>query len=220
MRRTSQLPGPVLAALLAMLFGLAPTRAEDDEPQLRKLGVALTGNDILASFSFGDAFTKDIREKLTSGLPTRIVLQINLEKQGSDKPVTFWAWSATIVYDLWEEVFVVTVEDDRGRRHARASTAKQAMDLAGRLTRQRVANIADLLPGVYRLRTLIEVNPVSTQMVEDIRRWLARPPTGKGDVQGQSNFFGSFVGIFVDRRIGQADHSVTFVSQWFRLGES
>ncbi|MCP4680282.1 MAG: DUF4390 domain-containing protein [Deltaproteobacteria bacterium] len=220
MRNTSQLIGPILVGLLIMLLGLAPAQAADDEPPLRKLGVALTGNDILASFSFGDAFTKNIKEKLTSGLPTRIVLQINLERQGSGKPVTFWAWSATIVYDLWEEVFVVSVEDNRGRRHARASTAKQAIDLASRLTRQPVADTSGLPPGVYRLRTLIEVNPVSKEMVEDIRRWLARPPSGKSDVQGQSNFFGSFVGIFVDRRIGHADHSVAFVSQWFRLGES
>ena len=57
----------------------------------------------------------------------------------------------------------------------------------------------------------------STDAAENIRRWLSRPSGGQGS-EARSNFFGSFVGIFVDRRIGEADKSVAFVSQWFQVG--
>ncbi len=220
MRRGSPLLGSLIVGLLISALWPALAWSADDEPPRRQLGVSISGKDLLASFTFRDAFTPAIKEKLTSGLPTRVVLQINLERQGQKKPLTYWVRSATIVYDLWEEVFIVTVEDDRGRRRAKANSPEKAIELAGTLVRTRVSRLVGQLPGVYRFRALIEVNPVSKEMVENIRRWLARPSAGKSGVDTQSNFFGSFVGIFVDRRIGQADHVITFVSQWFRLGET
>jgi hypothetical protein len=218
MTRLPQIRGR-LVALAFVLSVTANAAAQESHLEVRKLGVTQTGQHLAVSFSYRDAFTSKIKEKLKSGLPTRVMLQINLEREGTAKPVAFWFRSATIVYDLWEEVFIVTVEDVRGRRHAKAKTASEAINLAGSLASARVASIASQPPGSYRLRVLVEVNPVSKELVDDIRRWLARPPASTTGVDAQSNFFGSFVGIFVDRRIGQADHTVAFVSQWFKLGE-
>jgi hypothetical protein len=203
------------------VFALASlaARAKGDDPPTRQLGIGLSGQSLVATFGFTDAFTNEVREKLKSGLPTKLVIQINLERQGERQPVSYWARSTTIVYDLWEEVYIITLEDDVGRRQLKAATAGQAVELAGTLTRAQIAYVRASAPGIHRLRVLVEVNPVSKEMVESIRRWLARPSAGKSGVEQQSNFFGSFVGVFVDRRIGQADHSVAFVSQWFRLGE-
>ncbi|MCP4602520.1 MAG: DUF4390 domain-containing protein [Proteobacteria bacterium] len=220
MRHCHTLLRLALCGFIVFTFGLKSIRAADSDPPLRQLGIALSNKDLLASFSFRDAFNKPTMAKLKSGLPTRIVVQINLERRGERKPITYWVRSINIVYDLWEEVFIVTVDDEQGRRHAKAGTAGKAIELACTLSRGRVAHIGGQPLGVYRLRTLIEVNPVSKEMVENIRRWLSRPQAGKSGVEAQTNFFGSFVGIFVDRRIGQADHTIAFVSQWFRLGES
>ncbi len=210
-----------LLCLFALLIGLVPARSEAKDPVLpkRKIGIAISGNNLLTTFSFGDAFSDPIKEKLSSGLPTRLVIQINLEQRGNDKPIAYWARSTNIVYDLWEENYIVSVEDKRGRRQAKADTAQKAMVLAGALQNANMASITGLPAGIYRLRVAIEVNPVSKEMVENIRRWLSKPPGGKSGTLARTNFFGSFVGIFVDRRIGKADYRVAFVSQDFRLGK-
>jgi hypothetical protein len=211
------IPGALLALVALLAVAFAPLRAAADDPPLRRLGIGVSDAGLRATFSFRDVFGPSIRDKLRSGLPTRVLLQISLEREGKGKPVAYYAQTSQIVYDLWEETFYVTVEDEHGRRRARAQTLEKAIDLAGVLWRVKVAGLAGLEPGSYRLRVLAEVNPVSAEMVENIRRWLARPEGGGGS---QGNFFGSFVGIFVDRNIGEADKSVVFVSQWFQIGAS
>ncbi|MDJ0764339.1 MAG: hypothetical protein QNJ97_15275 [Myxococcota bacterium] len=185
---------------------------------MRRVGVHFSAGRLSTSFTFRDAFTQSIREKLKSGLPTKVVAQINLELMGKRKPISLWVRSATIVYDLWEEAFFITMEDNRGRRQARLTTAKGVIDTVGMLENQPIAYMGSRPPGTFRLRVLVEVNPVSKEMVANIRRWLAKPPAGSSGVEQQTNFFGSFVGIFVDRRIGQADKRIVFVSQWFEIG--
>lgn len=210
----------LLATSLIACFSIGEARARDPKIPTRNIGIHASTNQLEATFSYQDAFNAEFRKKLRSGLPTRIVVQINLEKKGKSKPLNYWVQSTSIVYDLWEELFIVTVEDNRGRRRAKVKTVDNAEKLAGALVRQKVAHIDREMNGTYRFRVLIETNPVSKEMVENIRRWLAKPPAGKSGSLTQTNFFGSFVGIFVDRRIGQADRSVAFVSQWFKLGGS
>ncbi len=152
-------------------------------------------------------------------LPVRLVVQVALvNKKG--KAVGYWAQSIEIVYDLWEEDFSITVKDDRGSRRARVGTLDEAVNVAGILWRSPVANkISQMKPGIYRLKVMAEANPVSEEMIRNIQRWIARPKGGHASGEARSNFFGSFVGHFVDRGIGQADKTVSFASQWFKLGE-
>jgi hypothetical protein len=218
MRRLLKSPPTLLVGLLISIFFSIQASADDQDIPQRKIDVAAAGGRLLTSFSFNDAFTAGVRKKLTSGLPTRIVVQIGIERKDSKKPVGFWAREVDIVYDLWEEVYLVTVNDNRSKRSARAPNVAEAIALAGQISGAELAQVSAHKPGTYRLRVLVEVNPVSKEMVENIRRWLARSPGSKSTPAGSTNFFGSFVGIFVDRRIGEADHSSTFVSQDFQWG--
>jgi hypothetical protein len=206
-----------LAFLAACALSLAAGAALGQKPVLRRMGIHVLGNQLTATFNYQDVFKKAIREKLKSGLPIRIVAQVFLEYQG--KPVAFWSRSTAIVYDLWEEAFIVTDEDSRGKRKAKVKSAAEAIGLASIMWRSPVADIRGLAPGVYRLNVNVEVNPVSKEMVEKIRGWLAQPAGGRNGVDAQTNFFGSFVSIFVDRHIGQADSSLSVFSQQFGLGK-
>ena len=109
------------ATICAIALLLGPDGAAADPP-VRKVGVRGTGGAVTATFGFGDVFTPKVREKAVSGLPTRIVVQVALQPRDGGDPVTYWARSTEIVYDLWEEEFVVTVRDSRGRRSTRVET--------------------------------------------------------------------------------------------------
>jgi hypothetical protein len=209
-------PIRALALLMALAIGLLPLASHSKAPR-RRVGVNVSSTALRATFSYRDAFTKKVRKKLTSGLPTRVLVQVALESKDKGKPVSYWARTIEIVYDLWEEDFVITMKDNRGRRRTRVKTVDEMINLAGVLWSTRIAKTRGLEPGLYRLRFMAEVNPVSKEMVENIRRWLSRPSGGHGS-ETRSNFFGSFVGAFVDRKIGKADKTVGFVSQWFEVG--
>lgn len=215
MTKRRRAPRRALTWLLLLALALAALAAHA-KPRTRRVGIHLTKSDVRATFSYRDVFGKKIREKLRSGLPTRLLVQVALESKSEAKPITYWARAIEIVYDLWEEDFVITVEDNRGRRRTRVKTPDEAINVAGVLWRARIASRKGLDPGLYRLRFVAEVNPVSKEMVENIRRWLSRP-SGGGGAEARSNFFGSFVGSFVDRNIGKADKTVVFVSQWFEV---
>jgi len=204
------------AIVIVLIVAVIPASAA---ARKRKVGLKIGGDTLYTTFSYKDAFTKSILKKLDSGLPTKMVAQVVLESK-KGKSITYWARSIEIIYDLWEEHFAITVKDSAGRRSTKVKTAAEAIKIAGILWRAPVvANISGLKNGVYRLRVLVEVNPVSEEMVRNIQRWISKPRGGHGDIETRSNFFGSFVGHFVDRGIGQADKTVSFRSQWFTLGE-
>jgi hypothetical protein len=60
---------------------------------------------------------------------------------------------------------------------------------------------------------VVEVNPVSPDMLERIKRWVSRPSGNSTAAPGDA-LFGSFVGLFVTR-IGVADRQLAFRTQTF-----
>ena len=210
----------VLAAILAALAATAAVGAlAQGGVKTRRVGLLISGDVLQTTFSYRDVFSPAVRKKMTSGLPTRLLLHVAVERKKGGATAAYWARSAEVVYDLWEEDFAITVADAQSKRHTRVASLDQAIDAAGILWRAPVAGTGKLKPGQYRLRVLGEVNPVSEEMVRNIQRWIARPKGGRGESEARSNFFGAFVGHFVDRSIGQAERVIGFVSQWFQLGE-
>ena len=61
---------------------------------------------------------------------------------------------------------------------------------------------------------IVELNPMSQDTVQRIRRWLAQP---NGNQLDGNAFFGSFVSIFVTRKMGNAEKTLTFRSELFSV---
>lgn len=199
----------VAGLLLAVLCMHAlSTRAQ--EAPLRQVGHQLTDGQLTVTFGYQDVFTHKVQEKLKSGLPTRLVIQLVIENE-KGRQISFWARTVHIVYDLWEEHFVITVKDPGGKRATRLKTIRDVMKTAGVIWHTPVAR--NLPPGKYRVKAVIEANPVSEKMVRNIQRWISRPSGGFRDA-GSGSYFGSFVGYFVDRNIARAEKTVRFISQW------
>jgi hypothetical protein len=62
-----------------------------------------------------------------------------------------------------------------------------------------------------------DLNPISEELVTNVRRWLSRP-SGRGKTGSGDNFFGSFVSVFVNPRIEDSERLVQIVSQTFTCG--
>jgi hypothetical protein len=180
----------------------------------RKIGYNVKSDSLYCSFGYKDVFNNTVIKKLKSGLPTRIVVKIIVENENG-KPVAIYARTSVIVFDLWEENFIVTNKDINGTTTLKVSTIENVIHAAGVLKKVKLAN---LIPsGKYRLKTTIEANPVSEKMVKNIQRWISKPSGNMGTDKTSTNYFGAFIGYFVDRNIGSADKTILFISQWFNL---
>ena len=165
------------------------------------------------SFSYRDVVDSDVQRKLESGLPTVIVMRAYVYADSApDVAVAGTLKSCRIAFDVWDEVYRLQISQPGGE------TTSVAINLEGVL--RRCAEARDLpivdrallqANGAYFVTALVEVNPISKEMLEKIRRWVSRPP-GSGNTTPGDSLFGSFVGLFV-ARVGQAERSISFRTQ-------
>jgi len=155
------------------------------------------------------SYSADLRER---------VLLACERREGTREAVATTYRLADIVYDLWEEKFRVQRSDARGLVEQRdAATAKEAISLAADLIQFPIIDLGRLIPGVsYRLSFSTDLNPLSPEVVTELRRWLARPQ-GQGRLAPGDAFFGSFVSIFVNPHIEDSDRRIQFLSQSFQV---
>jgi Domain of unknown function (DUF4390) len=66
------------ALLLAGLLAIAAAPATGGEPAVRDLSIALNGVQVLATFRLEGSFTRELRERIESGLPTGFVFDLEL----------------------------------------------------------------------------------------------------------------------------------------------
>jgi hypothetical protein len=216
--------GPVVrAAVLALLVfrssgATAQPAAQPQQPTHpaalppRQANYAWDRDLLRASFSYRDVLSDpELMKKLSSGLPTVIAMRAYVYREGEDTPVALAPRVCRVVYDLWDEVYRVHVSEPERERD-------QAAVLDGVL---RLCADARDLPVVrrslltakepYFLGVVVDVNPVSPQMIEQMRRWMSRP-TGSTGIGPSDALFGSFVQLFV-RQIATSDRTLTFRTQ-------
>lgn len=213
-----------LFAMLVMLAMLASPRTAlaDDPPKpaglpQRQANFAWEkpqkGPDrLMASFSYVDVLDAAFRNKLSSGLPTVVVMRAYLMREGESEPVALAARTCRVAYDLWAEVFRLKLSGPGGERD------KAVLNVDGVLREcfeARSLFIAERqqLTGAkpHLLAVIVEVNPVNAQMIEQMKKWVTRPAGSTGIGPGDA-LFGSFVGLFV-KDIGKADRTLQFRTQ-------
>lgn len=165
-----------------------------------------------ASFSFRDVVDRAMADKLTSGLPTVIAARAYLLREGDAHPVALAVRTCRIVYDLWDEVFRLRISSAGGERDAAALNVEGVLRQCAEARDLPIADRALLASGKpHFLGVIVEVNPVSPQMLAQMRQWVSRPAGSTGIGPGDA-LFGSFVGLFV-RQLGNADRTLRFRTQ-------
>ena len=180
----------------------------------RRVGVHFVDGVPQVDVSVADFATDaETRRKLASGLPQTLLFRAYAYATGVDTPVAASARSCRVVYDLWEERYRVQLASERGDRTLSVSTVDEVIAeclVAERLPIGTQTHWAPLHGRAVTFAVLVELNPLTPDTVQRIRRWLARPQRGQVD---RDSFCGSFVSLFVNRAIGAAERSLRFRSQ-------
>ena len=206
-----QLVGVVtLAGLLASASIGVGAQAK---PGVRPMLLRWSERTALLSYSAKDFVDRQVREKLNSGLPQTLLTRVYAYAEGAGtQPLGAQVVSCRVVFDLWEGRY-------RVQRHTTLRDKSVSLGSIGEVvetclaTRELVLGNASTFASVRGKRvyfaTIIELNPLSSDTVQRIRRWLSRP---SGDALRGDAFFGSFVSIFVSRKLGSAEKTLTFRS--------
>jgi hypothetical protein len=166
-----------------------------------------------ASFSYRDVLADPVlSSKLSNGLRMVIAMRAYVYREGQDSPVALAVRSCDVAYDLWEEVYRVHVDDPEGKRDQAVLDVKGVLRLCADAQNLPVVRKAYLTPGeAYFLGVVVEINPVSQELLEQMRRWMSRP-AGSTEIAPTNALFGSFVQLFV-RQVAASDRTLTFRTQ-------
>ena len=203
-------------ALVAAAGSFTRARADDEIPR-RTTGLALTPTQLVVSVGLQDLFGPEDRDRLSSGFVTRVLVRVAIQEEGSSEPVALAFQRAEIVYDIWDERFRVRLTRGTGPDvRLEARTPDEAIARAATLWQLPLADAASLRPGTtYVVAFRGDLNPISEEMMADVRRWLVQPARGQRRVGTGDTFFGSFVSIFVNPRLEDSERQLRFLSQRF-----
>lgn len=189
-----------------------------------------------ASFAYRDLVDVKTESQLSSGLPVTLSLRAYVLKEGEKTPVALAVRSCRVVYDLWDEVYRIRIiapdakasgqnagkpdaPKTGGERNAAAVTPEGVLRQCAEAKSLPIVSRKLLVPKTkYFLGVLAEVNPVNAKTVEEMRRWVTRPPGATGIGPGDA-LFGSFAMLFV-RELSEADRAVRFRTRAFVAAEA
>lgn len=211
-----------LCTLLAVALLEADARADDppkqEELPRRQANFAWDKNDktnqtlLRASFSYRDIIDKAMADKLASGLPTVIAMRAYILREGEPNPIALAVRTCRVVFDLWDEVYRLKISSVGGERDSAALNLEGVLRQCAEARDLPLADRSFLAANKpHFLGVIVEVNPISPQMLAQMRQWVSRPAGSTGIGPGDA-LFGSFVGLFV-RQIGNADRTLRFRTQ-------
>lgn len=210
-------------AFCTLLVALAATDARAQQapqptaPQQlpsRQANYAWDKTLLRASFSFRDVIDNALSQKLSSGLPSVIAMRAYVYRDEDATAVALAVRTCRVTYDLWDEVYRLEIVGPEPSPTKAAINVEGVLRLCAEARDLLVTNRKELTAGkAHFLAVIVEVNPVSPQMLAQMRQWVARP-TGSTGIGPGDALFGSFVGLFV-RQIGTSDKTLVFRTQPF-----
>ncbi len=205
----------VAAAMLAIA---ATAYAEDDKPEIQRMRFVESGDDLLLSTlppgGIGKLFDTTAYEALSTGIPSSVVIRIQITPQDSDEPVAEQLIQRSVVYDVWDEIYTLRLDQPGGRKTIKIKYRAEALKWLTAIDDLPVARLAVLpINQVFMLKMVVELNPVSKETLAEVRRWLSQGNGGGLDRGGA--FFGSFVSVFYNPKIADADRVLRIRSQPF-----
>jgi hypothetical protein len=176
---------------------------------------------LLATLDLSPAFAPDFAQKARNGLNNVVVIFVEVAPSDGGEPPALYSREVDILFDVWDEVYNVTEKDfdhPRGQRRV----FKDYASLYAFITDARgldLVPLSELGAGPYELRTRVAVNPVSKEMLERTREFIANPGVARGPGMGGSrSVLGAMASYLLkDAEAGAEAH--TFRSRPFKPRE-
>lgn len=207
-----------LAVAAAVLALATAASADDDKPEIQRMRFVENGDELQVSTlppgGIGKLFDTAAYEALSTGIPSTVVIRIQIAPQDSDAPVAAQLIQRSVVYDVWDEIYTLRLDQPGGRKTIKVKYRAEALKWLTAIEDLPIARLGVLpVEQVFVLKMVVELNPVSKGTLAEIRRWLSQGNGGGLDRGGA--FFGSFVSVFYNPKIADADRVLRIRSQPF-----
>lgn len=201
-------------AVIAFVLAALPARADDETVEVQRMRFIERGQNLTVTANIAKLFDQAAYEALSSGFPSTIQIGTLVYPRGGSGPIAARIELRTVVYDLWDEQYVIRIESPWGKRTRKVKYRAEALKILTAIEDFPIAKLADIpYEDVFYLRITAQLNPVSKETLAEVRRWLSQGTGGGLDRGGV--FFGSFVSVFVNPKIAEADRVLRVRSQPF-----
>ena len=169
------------ARVLAAVAALAVAAPAAGAPA--PLGVKLSVREgrVIATVDVAAAFAPAAERELGNGLTNVVALWVAvLPAEGGGPPALVYGRVIDLLFDVWEETYVVTVKDPRTPQGVRL-VLRDFRSLRAFLSEERDLDLgpASLLPETpFVVEARVEVNPVSKEQLLRTREFIANPAGG------------------------------------------
>jgi hypothetical protein len=208
--------GRAIVAALAALALAAPARAAMPLP------VTLSAKEgrVLATLDVAPAFAPATERELGNGLTNVVAVYVAVLPAGGGPPALVYGRVVDILFDVWEEAYVVTVKDPRSPQGVRLAL-RDFRALRAFLSNARdldLGPVSLLPPSGFVVEARVEVNPVSKEQLQSTREFIANPAAGSRPGGASRSMLGAMAGFLLREPDPGSDVHV-FRSRFIDRGE-
>jgi hypothetical protein len=153
------------------------------------------GGRLWASLDLSSAFRPDLARDLGNGLTNVIAVHVALTPEDGDEPAAIYGREIEVLYDVWEESYRVSEKDvDVDRPRTRRLTFKDYPSLRDHLFHLRDVDLGParaIANGRWVLRIQLAVNPISQELLDRTREFIANPAAGAREGGSSRSFLGA-----------------------------
>ncbi len=194
-----------ISAALAALVLVAPATAA----ATAQLPVKLAARDgrVLATMDVAPAFAPSVERELGNGLTNVVAVYVSVLPAGGGGPTLVYGRVIEILFDVWEEDYVVTVKDPRTPQGVRLVLA-DFRALRAFLSEEKDLDLGpiSLLPaGTFVVEARVEVNPVSKEQLHRTREFIANPAAGARGGGGSRSVLGAMASFLLREPVPGSD---------------
>jgi hypothetical protein len=201
-----------LALFVSVLVSANVARADEPPaPRTASFEWDEAKHELYVSLAFRDVVDEEIRRKLSRGLPTTIVFTGTLYRRGVKAPISTTAQTCKITWHVWDEAYRLEVQRPDGSRTRWTTTLEGVLRRCAEVSRLLVATSREVAAGVsVYLRGHVDVNPLSSEVLEKIKLWVNRPARTGTAAPGDA-LFSTFTGLFM-QRVGSAERALELLT--------
>jgi hypothetical protein len=170
----------VRRALALGLGALCAIALAHDAPSTVPASLEAQAGRLVAALDLSAALPPDLQKQLSNGLTNVVALHAALVPERGGEPVALYGRELDVLYDVWEDSWGVVIKDaatPRGRRQvfARWPELRAFLFSAGGVD---LGPVGALGGHSWVVEARLELNPVSKELLERTREFIANPGAG------------------------------------------